>query len=609
MVEQVVCAECHKPIEGNHYSVNQRKYHAECFKCETCGHFIPGSYGFYNDKRMCESCIDEAYEADLPRCGVCQQAIPGIAVTLGGETFHKSCLTCRGCGVELHDKTVFVNEEGERVCKACIPARVCAACNRDIEEEATRSEGLLYHHDCFRQQDVAEHSCFKCSKPIASTEQVVIVEDVRFHIACFTCAKCQGFMSQYFMQNGDMVCQNCVESHVCKRCQEPIQDTMITAYGQTYHTRCFRCQRSGCGADLANGFFAYPDALVCNSCNSLRADEEVLPGCRKCGDLIKGTAVVPFGREGEVYHSWCFCCEVCGESLEKYNDGEAKWSCKGSKYQCPDCTIPAALPPIAEESDSTTVEEKSQPTFVEKKKDGPTTVQEKRQPKKKLRPCLKCGRHVSDGPNFMGLRDGRFVHASCFKCCAPRCGAQFKPSLKDRGTLRAKADALKAGRYLCERCVGETKSPAVRVNSSKRKTLRMPLGAYLGKGFSPSEEGTVEDIYTLKLQAGTKFWIGRSSSLDERSWEIEGLYGEEGDTKDQLVKVLLTVVNTVGRCPHLPGEVLPLFVEEGEPHKTLVYDEIHFQFQKGINETDLRRKSRPAPVLSVQVSFVVSPSN
>ncbi|XP_035290498.1 actin-binding LIM protein 3-like isoform X1 [Anguilla anguilla] len=90
---------------------------------------------------------------------------------------------------------------------------------------------------------------------------------------------------------------------LCFRCREVCKGEVVRVQNVHFHVKCFTCQV--CGCDLAlSGFFQKKGEYICT------ADYQRLYGtrCDSCGDFITGEVVSALGR---TYHPNCFVCSVC----------------------------------------------------------------------------------------------------------------------------------------------------------------------------------------------------------------------------------------------------------------------------------------------------------
>nr|XP_046185147.1 actin-binding LIM protein 3-like [Oncorhynchus gorbuscha] len=95
---------------------------------------------------------------------------------------------------------------------------------------------------------------------------------------------------------------NAVTIH-CLRCREVCKGEVVRVQNVHFHVKCFTCQV--CGCDLArSGFFQKGREYICTE------DYQRLYGtkCDSCGDFITGEVVSALER---TYHPKCFVCSMC----------------------------------------------------------------------------------------------------------------------------------------------------------------------------------------------------------------------------------------------------------------------------------------------------------
>uniref|UniRef100_A0A4W5NKH9 LIM zinc-binding domain-containing protein n=1 Tax=Hucho hucho TaxID=62062 RepID=A0A4W5NKH9_9TELE len=93
----------------------------------------------------------------------------------------------------------------------------------------------------------------------------------------------------------------------CLRCREVCKGEVVRVQNVHFHVKCFTCQV--CGCDLArSGFFQKGGEYICTE------DYQRLYGtkCDSCGDFITGEVVSALGR---TYHPKCFVCSMLNDLL------------------------------------------------------------------------------------------------------------------------------------------------------------------------------------------------------------------------------------------------------------------------------------------------------
>ncbi|KAG7321216.1 hypothetical protein KOW79_015631 [Hemibagrus wyckioides] len=93
------------------------------------------------------------------------------------------------------------------------------------------------------------------------------------------------------------------ESISCFRCGDVCKGEVVRVQNVHFHVKCFTCQV--CGCDLAcSGFFQQAGEYICTE------DYQRLYGtkCDSCGEFISGEVVSALNR---AYHPKCFVCTIC----------------------------------------------------------------------------------------------------------------------------------------------------------------------------------------------------------------------------------------------------------------------------------------------------------
>ncbi|XP_055305060.1 LIM domain kinase 1 isoform X2 [Sitodiplosis mosellana] len=111
----------------------------------------------------------------------------------------------------------------------------------------------------------------------------------------------------------------------CASCLNDLDDRIISALGQNWHTDCFRC--SVCDEQLANWYFEKDGLLFCRDDYLQRFGE----ACQQCSASISGPAMIVGEHK---FHPECFCCVSCQQYI---GDGDSYALVERSKLFCGNC--------------------------------------------------------------------------------------------------------------------------------------------------------------------------------------------------------------------------------------------------------------------------------
>ncbi|TTC00275.1 Actin-binding LIM protein 3 [Bagarius yarrelli] len=152
-------------------------------------------------------------------------------------------------------------------------------------------------------------SCFRCGDVCRG--EVVRVQNVHFHVKCFTCQVHLSEPDQYLWLNSSRLLDEvdrvaCWERKFRLAAYRPVFNRSVKPSG--IHP-FFPPERSMCGCDLAcSGFFQQAGEYICTE------DYQRLYGtkCDSCGEFITGEVVSALNR---AYHPKCFVCTICRTEL------------------------------------------------------------------------------------------------------------------------------------------------------------------------------------------------------------------------------------------------------------------------------------------------------
>ena len=87
-------------------------------------------------------------------------------------------------------------------------------------------------------------------------------------VSCICCVVCQGSLAQggYFLKDDKYYCKKDYEilfGIKCKACGQYVEGRVVTALGNTYHPRCFTCDR--CRYETINMDLCTIIPVICTS--------------------------------------------------------------------------------------------------------------------------------------------------------------------------------------------------------------------------------------------------------------------------------------------------------------------------------------------------------
>ncbi|MBN3316371.1 ABLM3 protein, partial [Atractosteus spatula] len=161
--------------------------------------------------------------------------------------------------------------------------------------------------------------CFRC-RDVCKGE-VVRVQNVHFHVKCFTCQVCGCDLARsgFFQKNGEYICTADYQrlyGTKCDSCGDFITGEVVSALGRTYHPKCFVC--SVCRKPFPIGdrvTFSGKDC-VCQQCSHtlVNTNEPIkihgpshCAGCKE--EIRQGQSLLALEKQ---WHVSCFKCQTCG---------------------------------------------------------------------------------------------------------------------------------------------------------------------------------------------------------------------------------------------------------------------------------------------------------
>uniref|UniRef100_A0AAY5JYX7 Actin binding LIM protein family, member 3 n=1 Tax=Esox lucius TaxID=8010 RepID=A0AAY5JYX7_ESOLU len=163
--------------------------------------------------------------------------------------------------------------------------------------------------------------CLRCRE--ACKGEVVRVQNVHFHVKCFTCQVCGCDLacSGFFQKGGEYICTEDYQRLYgtrCDGCAEFITGEVVSALGRTYHPECFVCSMCRKPFPIGDRVTFCGKKCVCQQCShSLVSNEPVkIHGpshCAGCKEEIKhGQSLLALEKQ---WHVSCFKCQTCGTVL------------------------------------------------------------------------------------------------------------------------------------------------------------------------------------------------------------------------------------------------------------------------------------------------------
>ncbi|XP_074504256.1 actin-binding LIM protein 3 isoform X8 [Sebastes fasciatus] len=154
--------------------------------------------------------------------------------------------------------------------------------------------------------------------------EVVRVQDIHFHVKCFTCTVCNCDLARsgFFQKKGEYICTADYQRLYgtrCDRCDSFITGEVVSALGRTYHPKCFVC--SVCSKPFPIGdrvTFSGKDC-VCQHCSRtlVKPNEPIkihgpshCAGCR--AEIKQGQSLLALEKQ---WHVSCFRCRTCNMVL------------------------------------------------------------------------------------------------------------------------------------------------------------------------------------------------------------------------------------------------------------------------------------------------------
>ncbi|MCJ8740534.1 hypothetical protein PDJAM_G00060060 [Pangasius djambal] len=165
-------------------------------------------------------------------------------------------------------------------------------------------------------------SCFRCGDVCKG--EVVRVQNVHFHVKCFTCQVCGCDLacSGFFQQAGEYICTEDYQrlyGTKCDSCGEFITGEVVSALSRAYHPKCFVCTICRKPFPIGDRVTFCGKKCVCQQCShTLVSSSEPIKvhgpshcaGCKE--EITHGQSLLALEKQ---WHVSCFKCQTCGTVL------------------------------------------------------------------------------------------------------------------------------------------------------------------------------------------------------------------------------------------------------------------------------------------------------
>uniref|UniRef100_A0A8B9H771 Actin binding LIM protein family member 3 n=1 Tax=Astyanax mexicanus TaxID=7994 RepID=A0A8B9H771_ASTMX len=165
-------------------------------------------------------------------------------------------------------------------------------------------------------------ACFRCREMCKG--EVVRVQNVHFHVKCFTCQVCGCDLARsgFFQKGGEYICTEDYQrlyGNKCDSCGDFITGEVVSALGRTYHPRCFVCSICRKPFPIGDRVTFCGKKCVCQQCSQtlISSNEPVkihgpsqCAGCKE--EITQGQSLLALEKQ---WHVSCFKCQTCGTVL------------------------------------------------------------------------------------------------------------------------------------------------------------------------------------------------------------------------------------------------------------------------------------------------------
>lgn len=185
-----LCAGCSQSLGDKKVTALDQVWHPNCFTCDDCKKpLVLDSFhmvGKDSKRKVCQYCKNRE------RCYRCDIIIVSSSMELDGKIYHKNCLSCKKCGIQL--KSV-IQRGDDFYCKACATGKI------DKGTGAAAAIAPITNY------------CRACKKELDKTQETIRACNGQWHVACFVCQDCKKpFPNDVFNnKDGYPYCDACIE--------------------------------------------------------------------------------------------------------------------------------------------------------------------------------------------------------------------------------------------------------------------------------------------------------------------------------------------------------------------------------------------------------------
>uniref|UniRef100_A0A8C9V8Q7 Actin binding LIM protein family, member 3 n=1 Tax=Scleropages formosus TaxID=113540 RepID=A0A8C9V8Q7_SCLFO len=183
------------------------------------------------------------------------------------------------------------------------------------------SSSVPHQHSPLRsRQSSTTVLCFRCQEVCRG--EVVRVQNVHFHVKCFTCQVCGCDLARsgFFQKNEEYICTTDYQRLYgtrCDSCGDFITGEVVSALGRAYHPKCFVCSVCRKPFPIGDRVTFSGKQCICQQCSLTLVSEPVkIHGpsyCAGCQEEIKqGQSLLALEKQ---WHVSCFKCQTCGTVL------------------------------------------------------------------------------------------------------------------------------------------------------------------------------------------------------------------------------------------------------------------------------------------------------